>query len=228
MPQNQSVSRRPRGFTIIELMVVIAVIATLIAVLLPAAGRALEMARTTSCQSNLRQLTGAWVAYAADHRGMLVNTNTAPGCWVEGGNDVGSLQRGLLYKYLKNTDVYRCPSNPEKGNLRAYSGNWALNGELNPHAIRISDITNLSNTFLFIEEYDPRGFNANSFDIPSTGDAWIDMPATWHNWGCNLSFCDGHVEYWRWSDRQTRNLASFYATTPDNPDLKRLQAVAPY
>jgi prepilin-type N-terminal cleavage/methylation domain-containing protein/prepilin-type processing-associated H-X9-DG protein len=225
VPQRQMRSLWRRGFTLVELMVVIAVIGVLISLLLPVAGRAREMARNATCQSNLRQLTSAWIAYAADHKGAIVGGNTVAGCWVNAGNDLASMQTGLLYKYIKNTDVYRCPSNPDKGNIRTYSINCSLNGEASPRAMRISDINNLSVTFAFIEEYDPRGYNINSFAVPATGDNWIDFPATWHTWGCNLSFCDGHVEYWQWSDNGTRNLQTFYANTPNNPDLKRLQEV---
>jgi prepilin-type N-terminal cleavage/methylation domain-containing protein len=225
---SDAASSRRRAFTLVELLVVIAVIAILISLVLPSVGRAREMARMASCQSNLRQLTAAWIAYAADHKRNITCSNTGPGCWVNSGNTLDSIRQGNVYKYVQNTDIYRCPSNPDKSNIRTYSINANLNGEANPHASRMADLTNPSNTFCLIEEYDPRGYNINSFSIPLTGDAWIDFPATWHNWGCVLSFCDGRVEYWRWDDTQTRDLQSFYASTPNNPDLKRLQAVAKF
>lgn len=60
--------RRPgagSGFTVIELMVVIAVIALLIAILLPALGKARETARQSACGSNLRSVANAVAAYLA-------------------------------------------------------------------------------------------------------------------------------------------------------------------
>jgi prepilin-type N-terminal cleavage/methylation domain-containing protein/prepilin-type processing-associated H-X9-DG protein len=221
-----SPTRLRRAFTLVELLVVVGVIGILVSILMPTLGRAREAARVVVCQSHLRQISAAWAGYAADHKLAIVGANTGDGCWVQSGNDASSIERGKLFKYLKDLNVYRCPADPAKSNLRTYSINAWLNGESNPTARRTKDLNNPCNTFLLIEEFDPRGYNVNSFGIPATGDSWIDFPATWHNWGCNLSFCDGHIEYWRWDDSVTRDLQTFYATTPNNPDLKRLQRVA--
>jgi prepilin-type N-terminal cleavage/methylation domain-containing protein len=61
------------GFTLIELLVVIAVIAVLVAILLPSLKRAREYARRAACLGNLRQIQTAWLAYADDHDGFIVN-----------------------------------------------------------------------------------------------------------------------------------------------------------
>jgi prepilin-type N-terminal cleavage/methylation domain-containing protein len=61
----------PGGFTLIELLVVISIIALLMAVLLPALGRARKQARAVACQANLRQWGLALNLYAQDNEGRL-------------------------------------------------------------------------------------------------------------------------------------------------------------
>ncbi len=60
-----------RGFTLVELLITVGIIAVLIAILLPALSRAREMAKRVEDLSNLRQLTSISIMYAGENRGAL-------------------------------------------------------------------------------------------------------------------------------------------------------------
>jgi len=65
------ISKPQRGFTLVELLVVIGIIALLISILLPSLNKAREAGRSVKCMSNLRQLSQATMMFANDHKGKM-------------------------------------------------------------------------------------------------------------------------------------------------------------
>lgn len=70
--------RRRAGFTLVELLVVVAITAVLVGLMLPAVARAWDTARTARCASNLHQITVALTAYVSANRGRYPPDNSTP------------------------------------------------------------------------------------------------------------------------------------------------------
>jgi len=224
-------SRRPRhGFTLVELLVVIGIIALLVSILLPALNKANEDARRVRCLSNQRQLVMAWQMYASDNKGHICSSNTPSypqspwWYWAAAGNTLDTLSNGKLWTYLKSYDVYRCP-NDRIMYTHTYSINGYLAGENGDRIFTTGAIKKAHATFVFIEELDPRGYEINSFmptHYPSNN--WNDIPGNMHVNAGILSFADGHAIIWPFSDPRTYKGSTQGMSTPNSPDLRQLQA----
>jgi general secretion pathway protein G len=59
------------GFTLLELLAVVAVVLLLAAILMPAVARSMDTVHTTRCAANMRQLAAVYTLYAADHEKVL-------------------------------------------------------------------------------------------------------------------------------------------------------------
>lgn len=112
--------RRSPGFTLLELLVVIAVIALIAGILFPVFAQAREKARQTVCLSNTRQIGMAQSLYTQDNDDELVPWVIGP--WTPDHPELARHQKvwtDLLESYVKNRQVYFCPSFSEARFIQA-------------------------------------------------------------------------------------------------------------
>lgn len=105
--------KRRKGFTLVELLIVIAILAILAALLFPAFAKAREKARQATCTSNLKQLGMAMEMYLQDYDESFPYQRTP--CWMSRGTDTGLCWPEQVHPYVKNVQVLRCPSGPSEG-----------------------------------------------------------------------------------------------------------------
>jgi len=139
-----------RGFTLVELLVVIGLIALLIAILLPALSKAREVANTVRCASNLHGIGQGMAVYIVDFKGFLPPSNTWKGLQTLPNSQVPSSpiygtihwssflysrkdlsNSTTIYHTIAGWEQFQCPSLPDGGLPPAdtYPGNSTLANE---------------------------------------------------------------------------------------------------
>jgi prepilin-type N-terminal cleavage/methylation domain-containing protein/prepilin-type processing-associated H-X9-DG protein len=225
------------AFTLIELLVVIAIIALLMSILMPALSKVKEQGKRAVCLNHQRQLAIAWVMYADDFHGKLVNGWTgAADSWageVQSGDSpvtqIAAIKAGALFPYCKNIKIFKCPTG-ERGEVLTYAPSSAMNGGhegTGPVSKKIAKIRRASERFVFIDE---GCITPDSHVLHYREPMWWDLAPLRHANGTTLSFADGHSEYWGWKDPRTIELARREGPggwakelQSNNEDLERLQ-----
>jgi prepilin-type N-terminal cleavage/methylation domain-containing protein/prepilin-type processing-associated H-X9-DG protein len=173
-----------------------------------------------------------------------------------------NIEAGVIFPMVGSALTYRCPADistvknhVELRKTRSYSADCWLNSsdasgnlaDLNYEEPRPKKASGLptpgpSKTYVFIDEHENRIASGalcfpNTFgkigSVSYTPPFWDHLPGDRHNNGCNVSFADGHVDYWKWKWRRavTRTADLFNIANPMNSldvaDLQRLSRALP-
>ena len=205
----QNIVHRQRGFTIVELMIGIGIVALLLSIAMPTIARAREQATRARCASNLRQILLACTNYEStwnsscpwsNWHGPEVAGYRPPGWLYQYPQGIGAtstrddVQSGALYAFLGSTDVYHCPQDSDNAaagpvhTLTSYLMNGATCG-YGKH-LPSYQVTMFQADAIMFWEADPQGpaWTAGSV-YPSQG------ITTRHANGGEIACYDGHVEW---------------------------------
>ena len=191
------------AFTLIELLLVIAVIGILASLLLPALSRAKASARSLTCMNNIRQLGVASNVYMSD-LGRYPDILE----WLYPKSAPYDLTRGRLFPYCKNKTVYLCPQDkadlekarPPLSAAPTRDFSYALNCMM-CHAHDVTSVLSPSQTVMFLEATNLLtpvnvpgvGLVAAPPPAPATQPVPSNLIAFRHNRRAQLLFVDTHV-----------------------------------
>jgi prepilin-type processing-associated H-X9-DG protein len=170
-------NRRPHGFSLIELLVILGTIGILAALLLPALGRAKSSAQTVACVSNLKQIGLANWMYFADE-GKPVHYDNWPNLWI----------LSLQERYAISERLRICPRAPSRSPIDLAADSSPYGSVTRAWLVRSRSMTNYQgsyalNGYFYTESPfgEPRNFFKSTADIvypdktPFFADAnWVD------------------------------------------------------
>ncbi len=213
-----------RAFTLVELLVVVAIMTLLLALLLPSLNAARDQARKLQCTNNLRSLVVTTIYYANDNRffgppqtstaSMELSTGGEYN-WLVGSNaysgypELMGLDPYFSYRVSRSTTdrAYNakkfywsgrgCPDSPYYVNVPAYIGNqWMLNMNSTVYYRRFDSILLPSNTILAMEVNNRQGMPDFRTNVTTDVTSVIYLVDRRHRRsGINLGFVDGHVDF---------------------------------
>ncbi len=250
--------RQPAGFpevasafTLIELLMVIAIIATLAGLLLPALSSAQSQGRRAGCLNNLKQLALAAHLYTADNDGKLAENlpgDQNPNSWALGNMKYGNqatnqalVRQSKFFPYASQLATFRCPADASRVQGLPRVRSYSMNGWMGSRYMENESRTNGFRTFVRENEITVAKPSAlwtladeheasidDGFFMVTMDDThpFANFPAVRHARGYVLSFADAHVEIYKLHDADTLLMGSTLPqVSAKNADWRKLKSV---
>lgn len=208
-------SRRRQGFTLVELLVVIAVVAILAGLLLPVLGRVKGKARDLGCLNNLKQWGVATHIFASDNGDLLPKDGAPNGAstnegWYVDLPRILSLPPYHQQPWRTNASAdpgrtaWICPSNPRRSNgnnLFHYCLNEYVNGLGAGNQVTLSSVRQTSQVVWLFD-------NGKLAAVARQNNVHTNL----HGVGAHFLFLDGHAAHFPqreyWDDNRNRGLTN--------------------
>lgn len=209
--------RSRSAFSLVEILVVLGVVATLSLMLMSGMSQAGKRARSIKCLNNLRQIGSAAMQFAANSNGQLPmsqhqNEHGLGISWYASLGDYLDAPKDSFGNYVKSPEIFKCPVYPQK--QRPYT--YAINDFLTPYPYgaeqvnysRLPALPQPSSTLLFAEcneKYSASDhFHFADGDVGYSSSAFASQIAVErHGKAANYLFADGHAESLAWTTVQT-------------------------
>lgn len=126
------------GFSLVEMLAAVAILAVLAALTIPAVNRAKASGQTAKCSGNIRQLLGAFQMYATENNGSIPYSNENAEWWPRklapyvGLNWDNAFTTRLSQKKATLPEVFHCPSDPWWGKTWVLDASYGYNIDLAP------------------------------------------------------------------------------------------------